>query len=93
MLRPLIALALLLSLSCSDKEPPVAPSAFDEQVEPWQTIEINDVPYRRLAAKSRRLLRRPLTKANATRRGQGQRDSSIIGLAHLHSDPLYRRPD
>ena len=52
MLRPLIALALLLSLSCSDKEPPVAPSAFDEQVEPWQTITINDVPYRRAAAKA-----------------------------------------
>ena len=52
MLRPLIALALLLSLSCSDQEPPVAPSAFDEEAGPWQTISINDVPYRRAAAKA-----------------------------------------
>ena len=52
MLRPLIALALLLSLSCSDKEPPVAQSAFDEQAGPWQTIEINGATYRRAAAKA-----------------------------------------
>ena len=49
MLRPLIALALLLSLSCADKEPPVAQSAFDEQAGPWQTIDDQwrDLPTRR----------------------------------------------
>ena len=52
MLRPLIALALLLSLSCSDQEPPVAQLAFDEQAGPWQTIEINGATYRRAAAKA-----------------------------------------
>ena len=52
MLRPLMAFALLLWLSCADKEPPVAPSAFDEQAGPWQTIEINGATYRRAAAKA-----------------------------------------
>ena len=51
MLRSLIALALLLPLSCSDKEPPVAHSAFDEQAEPRQTASVNGVTNRRAAAK------------------------------------------
>ena len=48
MLRLLIALALLLPLSCSDKEPPVAHSALDEE----QTVSVNDVTYQRVAAKA-----------------------------------------
>ena len=49
---PLIALVLLLPLSCTDQEPPVAQSAFDEQAGPWQTALVNGVPYRRVAAKA-----------------------------------------
>ena len=52
MLRSLIALALLLPLSCSDKEPPVAHSAFDEQAGPRQTASVNDVTNQRVAAKA-----------------------------------------
>ena len=52
MLRPLIALILLLPLSCADQEPPVAPSAFDEQAGPWQTASVNGELYRRVAAKA-----------------------------------------
>ena len=78
MLRPLIALALLLSLSCSDQEPPVAPSAFDEQVEPWQTITINDVPYRRAAA-----------KANAT----AQSSDLLISIPIRYIDGQISLPD
>ena len=52
MLRPLIALVLLLPLSCSDQEPPVAQSAFDEQAGPWQTASVNGATYRRAAAKA-----------------------------------------
>ena len=78
MLRPLIALALLLSLSCADKEPPVAPSAFDEQVEPWQTITINDVPYRRAAA-----------KANAT----AQSSDLLISIPIRYIDGQISLPD
>ena len=52
MLRPLIALVLLLPLSCSDQEPPVSQSAFDEQAGPWQTASVNGATYRRVAAKA-----------------------------------------
>ena len=52
MLRLLIALVLLLPLSCSDQEPPVAQSAFDEQAGPWQTASVNGELYRRVAAKA-----------------------------------------
>ena len=52
MLRPLIALVLLLPLSCADQDPPVAQSAFDEQAGPWQTASVNGELYRRVAAKA-----------------------------------------
>ena len=52
MQRLLIALVLLLPLSCSDQEPPVAQSAFDEQAGPWQTASVNGELYRRVAAKA-----------------------------------------
>ena len=48
MLRLLIGVALLLPLSCSDKEPPVAHSAFDKE----QTASVNGETYRRAAAKA-----------------------------------------
>ena len=50
--RLLIALILLLPLSCSDQEPPVAQSAFDEQAGPWQTASVNGATYRRASAKA-----------------------------------------
>ena len=52
MLRPLIALVLLLPLSCADQDPPVAQSAFDEEAGPWQTASVNGELYRRVAAKA-----------------------------------------
>ena len=50
--RLLIALVLLLPLSCSDQDPPVSQSAFDEEAGPWQTASVNGELYRRVAAKA-----------------------------------------
>ena len=50
--RLLIALVLLLPLSCADQDPPVSQSAFDEEAGPWQTASVNGELYRRVAAKA-----------------------------------------
>ena len=55
MLRPLIVFALLLPVSCADKEPPVAQvaqPAFDEEAGPRQTASVKGVTNRRAAAKA-----------------------------------------